>query len=122
MQQIIEQTKQYNQDNELLKIQMKLNEEPINDFNHALEQRSKAKYEAADTSIENDRLQSKINAINQNNPDDKLSSDIKSEAQSLGQLEATNDMQNELHQSIKQRRKAEFNASVERPNNELMNS
>ena len=80
MQQIIAQTKQYNQDNELLKIQMKLNEEPINDFNHALEQRSKAKYEAADTSIENDRLQSKIKAINQNNPNDKVNSDIKSEA------------------------------------------
>ena len=101
---------------------MKLNEEPNDDFSHALEQRSKAKYEAADTSIENDILQSRNEATSKLNPDDKLSNDIVSEAQLLGQQEATNDIQNELHESIFQKRKAQFNANVAKSRNEFMNS
>lgn len=51
-----------------------------------------------------------------------LDSDLKDEAQKNGQVQANNEVQNELHQSIKDRRKAEFEAAKVRSNNEYMNS
>ena len=118
--QLVQSAKNMNKDLEAIQYQISRDEEAIEDNKHARDQYMKAKYAAADESIEAAKEDAKVSAMNEMMPKEQLQSDLLSEAKSVGVQQAKTFKSKSMADSAKQKFNLKVNAATNSGYNDEM--